>query len=186
MATTTTPFEILGLAHDNYTAKAAKEAYHRLVKKFHPDTNPDRADAEERMKEVNWAYSILGGEEAYATWKEEKHREKLAEEADAAWKREEERIAKAVADLNIKFAAERAELEAIQKAELDKFDKEEILRKARIFDEEESLTTQGITIREIIIREIDKLLELPEEELGKRVIWTAIFIIVCVARVILF
>ncbi len=74
MAAVQTPFEILGLAHDNYTAKSAKEAYYRLVKKIHPDTNPDRKDAEERMKEVNWAYGILGGEETFATWKRDQER----------------------------------------------------------------------------------------------------------------
>src|ERR687895_1999091 len=36
-----------------------KKAYRKLARKYHPDTNPDDATAEEKFKEVQEAYSIL-------------------------------------------------------------------------------------------------------------------------------
>lgn len=40
-------------------ADAIKNAYRRLAKAYHPDHNPDRANAEEKFKEVNEAYEVL-------------------------------------------------------------------------------------------------------------------------------
>jgi len=41
------------------TAQEVKACYKNLVKELHPDANGGRADAEERLKEVNQAYSYL-------------------------------------------------------------------------------------------------------------------------------
>ncbi|MGF1526475.1 MAG: molecular chaperone DnaJ [Candidatus Competibacterales bacterium] len=51
-------YEILGVARDADEADI-KRAYRRMAQKFHPDRNPDDADAEERFKEVKEAYEIL-------------------------------------------------------------------------------------------------------------------------------
>jgi DnaJ-like protein len=40
---------------------AIKACYKRLAKRFHPDTNGGDRQAEERLKEVNLAYSVLKG-----------------------------------------------------------------------------------------------------------------------------
>lgn len=55
-------YEVLGL--DKHADKAAiKKAYRKLAKKYHPDTNAGNAQAEERFKEVNEAYDVLGDDE---------------------------------------------------------------------------------------------------------------------------
>jgi molecular chaperone DnaJ len=37
-----------------------KKAYRKLARKYHPDTNPDDKQAEERFKEISAAYDVLG------------------------------------------------------------------------------------------------------------------------------
>ncbi len=39
-----------------------KKAYHRLVMEYHPDRNRDAPGCEERLKEINEAYQVLGDE----------------------------------------------------------------------------------------------------------------------------
>lgn len=40
-----------------------KKSYRRLAKKYHPDLHPDDEKAQEKFKEVNEAYEVLGDEE---------------------------------------------------------------------------------------------------------------------------
>lgn len=55
-------YKILGL---DKTAKEAdiKSAYRRLARKYHPDVNPGKPEAEEKFKEVNEAYQVLSDPE---------------------------------------------------------------------------------------------------------------------------
>lgn len=51
-------YEVLGVSRDASDAEI-KKAYKKMVKKYHPDLNPDSKTAEEKMKEVNHAYEVL-------------------------------------------------------------------------------------------------------------------------------
>jgi molecular chaperone DnaJ len=52
-------YQILGLNRDA-SADEVKKAYRRLSKELHPDKNKDKKDAEQKFKEVNEAYEVLG------------------------------------------------------------------------------------------------------------------------------
>lgn len=47
----------------NSSQNDIKKAYRRLAKKYHPDLNPNDNKAQERFKEINEAYEVLGDEE---------------------------------------------------------------------------------------------------------------------------
>ena len=51
-------YEILGVERGAAEGDL-KKAYRRLAMKYHPDRNPDDADAEERFKEASEAYEVL-------------------------------------------------------------------------------------------------------------------------------
>lgn len=59
------PYATLGISK-NATEKEIRSAYRRLAKQYHPDHNPNNAQAEERFKAVNAAYAILGDKEKKA------------------------------------------------------------------------------------------------------------------------
>jgi len=52
-------YKILGVER-NAAEKDIKRAYRKLAVQFHPDKNPGDARAEERFKEINEAYEVLG------------------------------------------------------------------------------------------------------------------------------
>jgi len=54
-------YETLNVS-ENATAAEIKKAYRTLAKKYHPDMNKD-PKAEEKFKEINAAYEVLGDEE---------------------------------------------------------------------------------------------------------------------------
>ena len=51
-------YEVLGIAK-NASDDEIKSAYRKLAKKYHPDLNPDKKEAEDKFKEVAEAYEIL-------------------------------------------------------------------------------------------------------------------------------
>ncbi|HPE59605.1 MAG TPA: molecular chaperone DnaJ [Thiolinea sp.] len=52
-------YEILGV-NKNASEADLKKAFRRLAMKYHPDRNPDDADAEQKFKEAKEAYEVLG------------------------------------------------------------------------------------------------------------------------------
>ena len=55
-------YRILGIGEDA-TQEEIKSAFRRLAFRYHPDTNPgDKKQAEEKFKEINEAYGVLGDE----------------------------------------------------------------------------------------------------------------------------
>ena len=62
MATATDPYKALGV-DKKASDEEIKKAYRKLARKYHPDTKPDDASAEERFKEIQEAYSILSDPE---------------------------------------------------------------------------------------------------------------------------
>lgn len=61
------PYEILGVAR-NATQDEIKQAYRRLAKRHHPDRNPNDKGAEQRFKEVQAAYEVLGDSQRRAEY----------------------------------------------------------------------------------------------------------------------
>jgi curved DNA-binding protein len=62
-------YEILGVGRDA-SAKQIKDAYRKLARKHHPDLNPGakKKEAEEKFKEINEAYEVLGDPEKKAKY----------------------------------------------------------------------------------------------------------------------
>jgi molecular chaperone DnaJ len=59
------PYEVLGVSR-GASADDLKSAYRRLARQFHPDVNPNNAEAEEKFKEIGQAYAVLGDPEKRA------------------------------------------------------------------------------------------------------------------------
>jgi DnaJ-class molecular chaperone len=53
------PYQILGVSR-TATPDEVKRAYRRLAKEYHPDRNPGNKSAEQKFKEVQAAYEVLG------------------------------------------------------------------------------------------------------------------------------
>ncbi|MBI4684218.1 MAG: molecular chaperone DnaJ [Nitrospirae bacterium] len=60
-------YEILGV-NKNASQEEIKKAYRKLARKYHPDLNPGDKTAEQRFKEMNEAYSVLGDEKKRAEY----------------------------------------------------------------------------------------------------------------------
>lgn len=52
-------YEILGVSRDA-TQDEIKRAFRKLARKYHPDLNPGDKTAEQKFKEINEAYAVLG------------------------------------------------------------------------------------------------------------------------------
>jgi curved DNA-binding protein CbpA len=55
------PYKVLGLSRDA-SQDDIQQAHRKLVRKYHPDTNPEDPRAEERFKEAQQAYEVLSDE----------------------------------------------------------------------------------------------------------------------------
>lgn len=60
-------YEILGV-QKGATAEEIKKAYRKTALKFHPDRNPDNAEAEDKFKEAAEAYEVLGNPDKRAKY----------------------------------------------------------------------------------------------------------------------
>lgn len=64
-------YDTLGIKKDA-TNQEIKDAYKKLVKKYHPDVYPgDKSFAEKKTKEINYAYDILSNKELKKAYDEE-------------------------------------------------------------------------------------------------------------------
>ncbi len=55
-------YKLLGISK-SADQKEIKKAFRKLAAKYHPDKNPDNPKAEDKFKEINEAYMVLGDEE---------------------------------------------------------------------------------------------------------------------------
>ena len=56
-------YRILGVSREA-SDDVIKKAYRKLVFEHHPDRNPNSKEAEEKIREINAAYEVIGDEEA--------------------------------------------------------------------------------------------------------------------------
>lgn len=66
------PYEVLGVAR-GASADEIKSAYRKMAMQYHPDRNPDNAEAEAKFKEAAAAYDILGDAQKRARYDQYGH-----------------------------------------------------------------------------------------------------------------
>lgn len=90
------PYKVLGL-EPGASDEEVKRAYRRLAKKYHPDVNPNDAEAARKMQEINAAYEQIknpdkqqpagaGGDPFSGTWRRAsgQHQQSTAEQYRSA------------------------------------------------------------------------------------------------------
>ena len=60
-------YEVLGITR-SATDEEVKKAYRKLVFEYHPDRNPGNREAEDKIRELNAAYEVLGDPEKRGTY----------------------------------------------------------------------------------------------------------------------
>ena len=65
-------YEVLGVKRDA-SADELKKAFRHLARKYHPDLNKGSRDAEEKFKEINEAYQVLGDPQKKAQYDQGGH-----------------------------------------------------------------------------------------------------------------
>lgn len=60
-------YRVLGVSRD-ISDDEIKKAYRKLVFEHHPDRNPNNSKAEEKIREINSAYEVLGDPESRRTY----------------------------------------------------------------------------------------------------------------------
>lgn len=65
-------YEVLGVSK-GCSQQELKKAYRRVAMKFHPDRNPDNAEAEDKFKEASEAYEVLADENKRAAYDQYGH-----------------------------------------------------------------------------------------------------------------
>jgi len=61
------PYKVLGVSK-SATHDEIRKSYRKLARKYHPDSNPNDANASEQFKLINDAYEILGDEKKRAEY----------------------------------------------------------------------------------------------------------------------
>lgn len=61
------PYQILGVPSDA-SQDQIKSSFRKLAKKFHPDLNPGNKEAEQKFKEIQHAFDLIGTVEARGKW----------------------------------------------------------------------------------------------------------------------
>jgi len=73
-------YDVLGVPRD-VSDEDLKKAYRKLVLKYHPDRNPGNKAAEERIREINTAYEVVGDPEQRRTYDRLRFGDEAREEA---------------------------------------------------------------------------------------------------------
>src|SRR5689334_15075088 len=55
-------YKVLGV-EKGADGKEIKKSYRKLARQYHPDVNPNNAEASEKFREISEAYEVLGDEE---------------------------------------------------------------------------------------------------------------------------